>query len=509
MAPSIFDAMASHPTSGSAKKWDDYVGGGDVEDDRPARGASDDLEEMKDEFDLYALICRDVGNQGYKSGERIGFNPCPICGHDDDFFFYPGTKKWSCYSASNTTGHENGTCIDYFMARYGDDLPGAINRLREETGHPRKTSKAPEEESDGEQEEYLLPCWRPARASNPKPLKPEFIPGMLRLEGVALLVGKGKTGKSFLMLELCAAAAMGCPWLGNTVRRGRSLFINPEIDEAEMDDRVFKICKALNIDRVEFDRYVEVWDLRGIPATVDDLVHDIELAGEKFVLVVVDSASAFFRGNENDAVDVRTFMSKFNPIGRETGASVFTVHHEAKVAPGQRQASDRARGSSAWRDCCDLFLTLDEITGGEKLPGNQTALALEVEAIRSFPGIDDPIRMLWDYPLHKLDVEDITEGFSVVGSKDNPSAKRGKERAKKCEHALLVEFLKRGDGCEEIPAGEACEVCGEALGENVATTKLREYIEEAGVFQIRQAGNSSRWYIVRPASEGGEGEEEG
>ena len=364
MAPSIFDAMASHPSSDTAKKWDDYVGGGISEAAPPASGASDDLEEMKNEFDLYALICRDAGNQGYKSGERIGFNPCPICGHDDDFFFWPDSKRWTCFSASNATGHEKGTCIDYFMAKYGDDLPAAIERLREETGHPRTPAKAPEGGGEEGQEEPLLPPWRSARASKPKPLKPVFIPGMLRREGVALLVGKGKTGKSFLMLELCAAAASGVPWLGMNVGRGRSLFINPEIDESEVDDRVCKICNALSIDRAEFDQNVDIWDLRGIPATADDLVHDIQLSGERFGLVVVDSASAFFQGNENDAIDVRNFMTKFITIGRCTGASVFTIHHEAKVAPGTRQASDRARGSSAWRDSCDLFMTLDEITGG-------------------------------------------------------------------------------------------------------------------------------------------------
>ena len=76
--------------------------------------ATMDLEELKRQFDFLGYI-RSFGGEEKASSGRIGFNPCPICGHNDDFYYYLSTNTFNCFS---TSGNIGGSVIDFIMGKY-------------------------------------------------------------------------------------------------------------------------------------------------------------------------------------------------------------------------------------------------------------------------------------------------------------------------------------------------------------------------------------------------------
>ena len=115
------------------------------ETERTARalteGKDEELDRMKAEAPLLDRIRRDTGETGREAGGRVDFHKCPVCGHSDDFSYYPDTNSWKCFSASDGRG---GTYIDYLMAVDGLTESQAITELREATGHPRRARRSAE-----------------------------------------------------------------------------------------------------------------------------------------------------------------------------------------------------------------------------------------------------------------------------------------------------------------------------------------------------------------------------
>ena len=82
------------------------------------------------------------------------------------------------------------------------------------------------------------------RAIKPRPmLVPGFIPG----NQVASIDGDGGAGKSTIGIQLCASAASGQPWLGQTVKRGPAIYLASEDDKDEIQCRLEEICVDLKI----------------------------------------------------------------------------------------------------------------------------------------------------------------------------------------------------------------------------------------------------------------------
>lgn len=86
------------------------------------------LDELKKSYDLLGLI-RQSGSYEKRLGRLICFNPCPICGHNDDFFFYPETNSFKCFGANGDVG---GTVIDYIMHTQNSNVKEAIRYFKYE-----------------------------------------------------------------------------------------------------------------------------------------------------------------------------------------------------------------------------------------------------------------------------------------------------------------------------------------------------------------------------------------
>lgn len=160
----------------------------------PSYSDDDEMKTMLSEIDLLSVIQADTGETGRKSGDRYDFKSCPVCGHRNCFSYYEKSNSWSCFGASNTSGYEGGTALEYYKATRTDDNTEAVKWLREETGHPYQGKQATDDEPSTDQGEQSNVCdrWRivDTDLDNMPPLAPELIEGLLRIGR------KGKIGRA-------------------------------------------------------------------------------------------------------------------------------------------------------------------------------------------------------------------------------------------------------------------------------------------------------------------------
>lgn len=477
---------------------------------KPAAGGDPEIQAMNLEAPLLDAIRADIGEDGTATGDRIDFHACPVCGHRDCFSYYPRTNTWACFSDHNATGYKGGTFTEYRMAAHGEDVKEAVQSLREATGHPREQAhmKADDARSDA----LRLPRWENVRVSDPPDRAPALIGGLLRRGHTMLFAGKAKSGKSWAAIELAVAVATGGEWLGHRCAQGGVIYIDPELDPRSLDNRFSKVAQAMGVQLGTVDAGVMKWSMRGVlldsgePPTIEDIAHDIGIRNPSGIgLVIIDSASCFVSGDENSSHDVRRLSAFMNRIAEATGAAVFAVHHFGKGAAGDREAIDRARGSSVWGDAPDAPMTITEVfpPSGEVsdyLPAGARAFVIDA-ALREFEPME-PMHIIYEFPLHRLDADGITADWKPRSSQQTAGRSSGETRAAKaaqramrCELALLQAFYLNGIGAGGMEATDAAEVCAEFLGEPIKPTTLKTYIGESELFDVWQR-SPRRWLVV-------------
>lgn len=473
----------------------------------------DELQSMLSEFDLLAQVQADTGEQGSESGSTIKFHRCPICHHADDFVLYTDTRTWSCFSASNETGISGGTALDYLQATgRAHDATSAVKLLREATNHPYEgkpdrgealswDDEESKTDDENQRPKLLLPVWQSVRASSPPKRSPCLVHAVLRRGHIGLFSGKGKIGKSWLGMQLCVAVAAGVPWLGFDVERGNVLMLDPELDPRSLDQRFHKVCAAMGVGATKADERITRWSLRGVrkadgaAPTFDDVAHDLrELRSfdmlPRLDLVFVDSMAALMTGDENSSRDVRSNFNTLLEVAELTGASVVCSHHQGKAQSGDRDAADRARGSSAFVDCPDVVLSLDEVyppdgKPGDFLPEGARALCLTCAGIREFAPFGD-VRLIYEYPLHRLDADGITSDWKPRSGQRDGGGKtaelnkaRAETKAAVAQAAILAHLYHEGiEDPEGLTTTEAAKVAADALGKDSLPTKtLRAWLD--------------------------------
>lgn len=83
------------------------------------------FEADKERFNLAEYVERTTNSRPVKRGRALFFNPCPICGHNDDF--QVTGSVYHCHSASGGTG---GSVIDYLMNKDGLDMGAACDKFK-------------------------------------------------------------------------------------------------------------------------------------------------------------------------------------------------------------------------------------------------------------------------------------------------------------------------------------------------------------------------------------------
>lgn len=374
-------------------------------------------------------------------------------------------------------------------------------------------------------------------------LSPPLINGVLRQGHKMLIAGPSKAGKSYALIELCAAIAEGREWLGWQVAQGRVLYVNLELDKASCEHRFVDIYKALGW-KPDNLRNIDIWNLRGKSVPMDKLAPKLirRAAKRKYIAIIIDPIYKVITGDENSADQMAHFCNQFDKVCTELGCAVIYCHHHSKGAQGSKRSMDRASGSGVFARDPDALLDLIElelpealireeknkavcnvcydalirngisdisqdeqvtaraiqehaqqalpaevwagvrqdIAAAEKAVESRTAWRIE-GTLREFPKFP-PINAWFDYPIHRIDMSGVLRDIQI----DAPAqpwqrnfSKKKSDKERKDERKESIET-----------AYNACNMDGKVTLKDLAeyTGKsedtVRRYIKEHGGFWI-------------------------
>lgn len=244
---------------------------------KPYSALQAQFEADKESFNLARYVEMTTNSRPVKRGRATFFNPCPICGHKDDF--QVTGSLYHCFSSSGGTG---GSIIDYLMHKEGLDTGAACEKFkfeimgydREEWRRAYKMEYYPNMVSDSArklsvdaQNAYNVPDVQDVQKADPaQPVglltlerakkileavddhylqMPNFpeLSGMLKLRthDTVVIAADTGAGKSSLCLNI----------LHELQDRYPALYINLEMDEATVLQRLIAIHTGMELDRIE------------------------------------------------------------------------------------------------------------------------------------------------------------------------------------------------------------------------------------------------------------------
>lgn len=204
--------------------------------------------------------------------------------------------------------------------------------------------------------------------NNPPELAPPLIDGVLRQGHKMLIAGPSKAGKSFALIELCAAIAEGKKWLGWQCAQGKVLYVNLELDDASCKHRLKDVYSALGIKPDNITN-IDIWNLRGKSVPMDKLAPKLIRRASKrsYIAIIIDPIYKVITGDENSADQMAHFCNQFDKVCTELGCAVIYCHHHSKGAQGSKRSMDRASGSGVFARDPDALLDLIELDVTEAL----------------------------------------------------------------------------------------------------------------------------------------------
>jgi RecA-family ATPase len=242
-----------------------------------------------------------------------------------------------------------------------------------------------------------------------------------------ILSGDGGGGKTTIALQLAVAVERGLgEWLGTTTSSGPVMFFSAEEPEAEMRrrlDRVARKCEIEPPDMTGLHFYFAEPETSLLAVARHDgtmsptpLFHALAAAAESMrpAILIVDNVAAVFGGNQNDRVQVRSFISLFRGIARRAGCAVLLLDHPSLT--GISAGTGRG-GSMDWQNSVRARLHL------RSTKEDSAERELEVMKINyGAPG--EKIRLRWE------------DGCFVPASAASAPARAEAERS--AEQAYLV-----------------------------------------------------------------------
>src|SRR5215471_17905837 len=182
-------------------------------------------------------------------------------------------------------------------------------------------------------------------------------------EGASVLLGAhGGTGKSLLALQLAACLAAGRRFLGLATHMQRVGFYSAEDPKARVQWRLHRMCNKLGIPALAIADQLYLVDQTRLPAelmgrdrhgafgfapmfaALESAIRDYSIE-----VLIVDSASDAFGGNEIVRAEVRRYITEVQRMLPEYGAVVHAVHVDKAFARGSANGQGYS-GSTAWHN---------------------------------------------------------------------------------------------------------------------------------------------------------------
>jgi hypothetical protein len=203
------------------------------------------------------------------------------------------------------------------------DIPVEELRRRKKSGR-RQGGHVPNGHDTGKQKFNLVPFDK----INVVPFNNYLVKGQIPREGLVVVWGPPKCGKSFWTFDLAMHIANAIDYRGSRVKPGLVIYIACE-GERGLAGRVEAFRRrnmSEDIGEVPFLLLTTRLDLVG---EVEQLVRDIEnqLGGKLCAAIIVDTLNRSIRGSESDDVDMGLYVAAADKVRVAFHCSVIIVHH--------------------------------------------------------------------------------------------------------------------------------------------------------------------------------------
>lgn len=346
------------------------------------------------------------------------------------------------------------------------------------------------------------------------------VDGIISRGEAAMLSSGSKVGKTWAMMGLALATLSGTPFLGMKCFEGKILYIDNELREPMICDRLESLC--INHDRLFGDKWEPLIDEysyisnRQRLSNVDDVIDDIDLACElhDISLVIVDPLRAVLQGDESDVKIAQEVSHRFMACAARNNVALIVVHHYSKGDQSGKAAIDRFSGSGAWASSFDTVISITGLEKDERVLGyidshlnqlwpgwenvtrndRKKAIAEIMPARMEFSirhhGPHAPVNFFWRPCCHVPDVDDVLSESKIAGS--DPNAKKTEQRNAKIQ--LLEEAIIKADEMGETPVNPDVFLQGDyALATSAET--IRKYVEKSDILQYVKVEGQRKRYI--------------
>ena len=183
----------------------------------------------------------------------------------------------------------------------------------------------------------------------------------LIVEGLTLLCGASKIGKSWFMLDMCCAVASGRPFLGRETLQGDVLYLALEDSDRRVQERLKKLGECPTSD---FAYAIEALPLdAGLLEQMEDWVQHVE----KPRMIVIDTLQKVRGPAPNRAnayaVDYEA-MGRLKRFADKWHIALVLVHHLNKTKDAA-DPFDKISGSTGLMGAADTSILIDRERGSE------------------------------------------------------------------------------------------------------------------------------------------------
>jgi RecA-family ATPase len=208
-------------------------------------------------------------------------------------------------------------------------------------------------------------------ANKPVPERVWHVPDLIPARTVTNISGDGGVGKSLLFLQLSVATVLDRLWLDHKVRAGGVVYLSAEDEIDEQHRRLAKIAAAEGISLADLGN-LQILPYAGLDAILAEPVgrsnriestplwHQIRQAAAnlKPKLVVFDTQSDVFAGDENNRAQVRQFVGMLRGLAIENDLTAMLLSHPSLTGISSGSGSS---GSTGWNNAVRSRFYLERI----------------------------------------------------------------------------------------------------------------------------------------------------
>jgi len=209
-----------------------------------------------------------------------------------------------------------------------------------------------------------------------------LLKGILPRNGVGIIYGAPKSGKSFVAFDLAARLACHLPWFGIRTpkdRVGALMLLGEGGGTVATRLQAFSQATGAKVGPMAWLTVSGLTTAAGLEAVRRDIrlaAEGMSKRGVRLALIVVDTlASALGLEDENSAPEVTRALKALEQIASEFDAAIVGIHHAGK--------NGQDRGSSAFRAACDVMMAVER---GETVAGQPEHRRLSVVLNRNGEG---------------------------------------------------------------------------------------------------------------------------